>query len=50
MVFLPLHPSVLEPNLDLPLSETQLCGDVDASSSVQVSVTSEGGQSTLTFT
>lgn len=37
-IFLPLHPSVLEPNLDLSLVETQVVGDLDAPAASEVAV------------
>lgn len=38
MVFLPLHTSVLEPNLDLALGEAEGVSDLDASPPGQVAV------------
>ena len=38
VVFLPLHPPVLEPDLDLPLREAEGMGDLDPPSARQVPV------------
>jgi hypothetical protein len=38
ILLLPLHPSVLEPDLDLPLRETQSVGDLYSPSPGQVAV------------
>lgn len=38
VLFLPLHPSVLEPDLDLPLGEAERVRDLDPPSSRQVPV------------
>ena len=38
VVLLPLHPSVLEPDLDLTLGEAELMGDLDAAPARQVAV------------
>ena len=38
VLLLPFHPPILEPNLYLPLAETQGMGYLDASSSGQVAV------------
>jgi len=38
IVLLPLHASVLKPDLDLSLGETELVSDLDASSAREISV------------
>ena len=38
MLLLPLHPPVLEPDLNLPLTQTEGVGNFDSTSSSQVAV------------
>lgn len=38
VLFLPLHPAVLEPYLDLPFAETERMGDFDSPSPGQIAV------------